>query len=75
VCSWRATTTSESVQEILEKRHADHPCHLSPALKAVDKEMFMQIVPGLYSLGDSSGGHVRAFLIDDGRVDAGRYAA
>lgn len=27
----------------------------------------MQIVPGLYSLGDNSGGRVRAFLIDDGR--------
>ena len=27
----------------------------------------MQIVPGLYSLGDKSGGYVRAFLIDDGR--------
>jgi glyoxylase-like metal-dependent hydrolase (beta-lactamase superfamily II) len=26
----------------------------------------MQIVPGLYSLGDKSGGYVRAFLIDDG---------
>jgi glyoxylase-like metal-dependent hydrolase (beta-lactamase superfamily II) len=27
----------------------------------------MQIVPGLYSLGDHSGGYVRGFLIDDGR--------
>src|SRR5687767_9005947 len=27
----------------------------------------MQIVPGLYALGDKSGGHVRAFLLDDGR--------
>jgi glyoxylase-like metal-dependent hydrolase (beta-lactamase superfamily II) len=26
----------------------------------------MQIVPGLYSLGDTSGGWVRAFLVDDG---------
>lgn len=26
----------------------------------------MQIVPGLYSLGDKSGGQVRAFLLDDG---------
>lgn len=26
----------------------------------------MQIVPGLHSLGDKSGGYVRAFLIDDG---------
>ncbi len=27
----------------------------------------MQIVPGLYGLGDKSGGYVRAFLIDDGQ--------
>jgi glyoxylase-like metal-dependent hydrolase (beta-lactamase superfamily II) len=27
----------------------------------------MQVVPGLYSLGDRSGGYVRAYLIDDGR--------
>jgi glyoxylase-like metal-dependent hydrolase (beta-lactamase superfamily II) len=27
----------------------------------------MQIVPGLYSLGDTSGGYVRGFLIDDGK--------
>lgn len=27
----------------------------------------MQIIPGLYVLGDKSGGHVRAFLLDDGR--------
>lgn len=27
----------------------------------------MQITPGLYSLGDKSGGYVRAFLIDDGQ--------
>lgn len=27
----------------------------------------MQIIPGLHSLGDSSGGYVRAFLIDDGQ--------
>ncbi len=26
----------------------------------------MQITPGLHSLGDTSGGRVRAFLIDDG---------
>ena len=26
----------------------------------------MQIVPGLYSMGDNTGGYVRAFLIDDG---------
>jgi glyoxylase-like metal-dependent hydrolase (beta-lactamase superfamily II) len=26
----------------------------------------MQIVPGLHSLGDKSGGYVRAFLVDDG---------
>ncbi len=26
----------------------------------------MEIIPGLYSLGDNSGGYVRAFLIDDG---------
>jgi glyoxylase-like metal-dependent hydrolase (beta-lactamase superfamily II) len=26
----------------------------------------MQIVPGLYSMGDHSGGYVRSFLIDDG---------
>jgi glyoxylase-like metal-dependent hydrolase (beta-lactamase superfamily II) len=26
----------------------------------------MQILPGLYSLGDKSGGYVRAYLIDDG---------
>src|SRR5437867_12584077 len=26
----------------------------------------MQIVPGLHSMGDKSGGYVRAFLIDDG---------
>jgi glyoxylase-like metal-dependent hydrolase (beta-lactamase superfamily II) len=26
----------------------------------------MQIVPGLHSLGDTSGGYVRAFLVDDG---------
>lgn len=26
----------------------------------------MQILPGLYSIGDKSGGHVRAFLIDEG---------
>jgi glyoxylase-like metal-dependent hydrolase (beta-lactamase superfamily II) len=28
----------------------------------------MQIVPGLYSLGNKSGGRVRAFLIDDGNA-------
>ena len=27
----------------------------------------MQIIPGLHALGDKSGGHVTAFLIDDGR--------
>ena len=27
----------------------------------------MQIIPGLHSLGDTSGGYVRAFLIDDGK--------
>jgi hypothetical protein len=27
----------------------------------------MQIAPGLYSLGDNTGGHVRAFLLDDGQ--------
>jgi glyoxylase-like metal-dependent hydrolase (beta-lactamase superfamily II) len=27
----------------------------------------MQIVPGLYSLGDTSGGYVRSFLLDDGK--------
>src|SRR5687768_704406 len=27
----------------------------------------MEIQPGLYSLGDKSGGRVRAYLIDDGR--------
>jgi glyoxylase-like metal-dependent hydrolase (beta-lactamase superfamily II) len=27
----------------------------------------MQIVPGLYSLGDTSGGYVRGFLLDDGK--------
>ena len=26
----------------------------------------MQIAPGLYTLGDKSGGYVRAFLIDSG---------
>jgi hypothetical protein len=27
----------------------------------------MRIAPGLHSLGDKSGGEVRAFLIDDGK--------
>jgi hypothetical protein len=27
----------------------------------------MPVVPGLYSLGDNSGGQVRAFLADDGK--------
>jgi glyoxylase-like metal-dependent hydrolase (beta-lactamase superfamily II) len=27
----------------------------------------MEIVPGLYSLGDTSGGYVRGFLLDDGK--------
>jgi glyoxylase-like metal-dependent hydrolase (beta-lactamase superfamily II) len=27
----------------------------------------MQIIPGLYSLGDKSGGYVRAYLMDDGQ--------
>ena len=32
----------------------------------------MQVVPGLYSLGDNSGGQVRAFLADDGQANRNR---